>query len=53
MATGGAEQEVAQVGGNAYFDRSLQPGVTYTYRVQAVSGTLSGPMSAPAIVTVP
>ena len=52
-ASGGAEQEVAQVGGNAYFDRSLQSGVTYTYRIQAVSGTLAGPISASVSVTIP
>ena len=52
-ASGGTEQEVARVGGNAYRDRNLQSGVTYTYRVQAVSGTLAGPISAPASVTIP
>ena len=52
-ASGGTEQEVARVGGNAYVDRNVQSGVTYTYRVQAISGTLSGPISAAANVTVP
>lgn len=52
-AAGGSEQEVARVGGNAYRDSNVQSGVTYTYRVQPISGTLTGPISASAIVTVP
>lgn len=51
-ASGGAEQEVARVGGNAYRDRDVQSGVTYTYRVQPISGAFAGPVSAPASVTI-
>ncbi|WP_419930583.1 hypothetical protein [Candidatus Poriferisodalis sp.] len=52
-ALGGNEQEVARVGGNAYFDSNVQSGVTYTYRIQAISGTLAGPVSASTNVTIP
>ena len=52
-ASGGTEQELARVGGNAYVDRNVQSGATYAYRVQAISGTLVGPISASASVTIP
>jgi len=38
-ASGGAEQEVARVGGNAHFDSNVQSGVTYTWRVQGESSS--------------